>query len=160
MGNNDLISDGMIRVAFVPTILDITAPKVTELTAGLVLSSQMTPDGLKTDISDTMVDSSDFDSTFDSERVGRSKPSLSVKLKRQIGVDTALTTMKKNVNGFLVVRRGPMTAKTAWTAADKCEVYPVVCGSRAPSQGPNSMQAYEIPLGSTSEPALDAVAVA
>jgi hypothetical protein len=43
---SDLTYDGMLRVAFVPTIADIAAPKVSELEAGTDLTPRLAPDGV------------------------------------------------------------------------------------------------------------------
>ena len=153
----DLISDGKIRVAWVPTVANIAAPTAVELNAGLLLAGVMTPDGLKTDSTTAEVDNSSLISTFDTRRAGRRGFSNSVKIKRQDSADTALTTLVYRATGFLVVRRGPTDATVAWTVGDKVEVFPSECGDRMPSYGPNSIQAFEVPMFNTSQPNVDAI---
>lgn len=150
----DLISDGKIRVAWVPGtsgIANKAAPTVAELNAGLRLDSTMTPDGLTTTPSTAGVDTSSLSSTFDTKKAGRRGFENSVKLKRQDAADTARSTLVYQAEGFLVVRRD-IDASTAWAAGQKVEVYPSQCGEPTPSYGPNTVQAYEVPLMNTSDP--------
>lgn len=152
----DLVSDGKIRVEWLPACANIAAPTVAERNAGLRLDPVMTPDGLKTDGKTADVDNSSLSSTFDTRRAGRRGFTNSVKIKRQDSADTALSTLVYRANGFLVVRR-TVDAATAPTIGDKVEVYPSECGDRQPSYGPNAIQAFEIDLFNTVQPNVDAV---
>ena len=154
----DSLSDGRTRVAWVPTIVNINAPTVAELTAGTVLSSQMTPDGLSGFEPDTAdVDVSALDSTFGTVTAGRASFSGSMlRLKKQTGTDAAYTLLVRDLSGFIVIRRDA-SATVAWTAADKVEVYPVILGEvRNLAPEANSVHRYEIPVKISSTPALRA----
>jgi len=150
----DLVSDGKIRVTWVPGaagIANIAAPLVAELNAGLRLDTLMTPDGLTTTPSTADVDTSSLSSTFDTKAAGRRGFANSVKLKRQDSADTARATLVYRAVGFLVVRRD-LDASTANAAGQKVEVYPSQCGEPTNSYGPNTVQAYEVPLMNTADP--------
>jgi hypothetical protein len=146
--------DGMIKVSFVPTIASIAAPTAVELNAGTPLEDVLTPDGLTISADTASVDTSKLSSTFTATIVGRSSYTLGIKYVR--GTDpkqTALeTAMVRGANGYLVVRRD-VVASTAWTAAQKVEVYPCQVGDVNPdSPAPNALQTVAIPLMNTSQP--------
>lgn len=152
----DLVSDGKIRVTWMPACANINAPTVAEANAGLRLDTVMTPDGLQITPKTADVDTSSLSSTYDTSRAGRRGFDVSVKFKRQDAADTALTTLVFRATGFLLVRR-TVDAGTANTAADKCEVYPAECKEGVRGYGPNSVQTVEVPLSVTSDPAVTAV---
>lgn len=150
----DLISDGKLRVYWVAgatSISNIAAPTAVELTAGIRLDTNMTPDGLSIGAKTDDVDTSSLSSTFDTKRAGRRGYDNSVKVKAQDSADTIRTTMVYRANGFLAVRRN-LDAGTAWAAAQKVEIYPSECGEPTPGYGPNSIQTFEVPLLNHTEP--------
>lgn len=158
----DLVSDGKIRVQWVPGatgIANIAAPTVAELNSGMRLDVQMTPDGLATPASTADVDTSALSSTFDTKRAGRRSFANTVKIKKQDAADTILNTLVYKANGFLVVRRN-LDAGTAFAAGHNVEVYPSECGQPNPSYGPNTIQAVEIALLNHTEPNTAAVVAA
>ena len=156
----DIIIDGFVRVAFVPTIASIAAPTTTELNAGTILSSTMVPSGLEGfEPGPTQVENSAFDATFDTHLSGiPSYPTASLMLKRQTGTDTIYNLLKTpNTNGYVVVRRN-VAATTAWTAAQVVEVYPVNIGQHwamAPER--NTVSKYKVQCEISGTPNLDAV---
>lgn len=125
----DLISDGKTRVAWLASVANINAPTTTELNAGADYTQRITPDGLKLDPSTADVDTSSLASKFDTKTVGRVGYDVELTFKRGStpSDDAPFTTLKYGVSGFLVVRRGVDYA-TAWTTAQKVEVYPITCG--------------------------------
>jgi hypothetical protein len=146
--------DGMIKVSFVPTIASLSAPTTVELSAGTPLEDVLTPDGLTISSDTANIDTSKLSSTFTANIIGRSSFTLGIKYVR--GTDakqTALeTAMIKGANGYLVVRRD-IVASTAWTAAQKVEIYPCQVGEANPdSPAPNALQTVSIPLTNTAPP--------
>ena len=125
----DSLSDGRIRVAWVPSIASINSPTTAELNAGTLVSPVMTPDGLMGFEPDTAdVDVSAIDSTFGTNVAGRSSFSgTGFRLKKQDGTDTIYNLLVRDLNGFTVVRRD-LTASTAWATGQRVEVYPSVLG--------------------------------
>src|SRR5215813_9128607 len=103
----DITVDGMTRVSFVSAIANQNAPTTTELNAGLLLTSQMTPDGLMGFEADTAdVDNSALDSTFNTVTIGRDSFSdTKLQFKKQASGDTAYTTLTRGTTGFIVIRR-------------------------------------------------------
>lgn len=155
----DIITDGKTKVSYVPTIEDISGPTTTELDAGLSLEGVMTPDGLVGFEAETAdVDASSLNSTFDTKRSGRAAYSGTLlRLKRQSGTDDAFTTLKREVEGYVVIRRG-VDSNAAWANGQDVEVYPIQCGEvRFLTPEPNSMQRFEVPVKIHTEPNLRAV---
>lgn len=127
----DIVVDGFTRVAYVSAISNIAAPTTTELNAGILLQSVMTPDGLiGFEPSTADVDNSALNSTFDTVTIGRdSYKGTMLRLKKQSGTDTAYTTLTRGTTGYIVVRRD-LDNSTAWASSQAVEVYPIVCGQR------------------------------
>lgn len=148
----DVITDGKTKVWSVPSIANIAAPTVAELNAGTALESLITPDGLVGFEPDTStIDTSALNSTFNTKIPGRvDLANTMLRMKKQAGTDTVYNTLIYGYVTNIVVRRDVLST-TAWTAADKVEVYPVACGevkNLAPEA--NSLHKYEIPTPVTS----------
>lgn len=160
-----LVHDGMYKVTWVTTIADQDAPTVAELTAGMDLECQLTPDGLGREASDETVDTSRLCSVFTTMQVGRTSFDVSLTLVRLdesvVGVDDdAYHTLVKGTRGFLVVRDN-LPSDTAYAADQEVEVYPVQCGTRSKANpAANELQTFSLPLTVTGDPALAAVVAA
>lgn len=154
-----LVHDGYYLVSFVDDIADISAPTVAELTAGLELECQITPDGLAREASDETVDTSRLCSVFTTMKQGRTSFEVSITLVRLdeevVGVtDTAYATLVKRKLGYLVVRDN-LPATTAWAATQEVEVYPVECGTRSKANpAANEQQTFTIPMTVYADPDL------
>lgn len=158
----DIIVDGTVKVAFVPTVTDITGPTVAELTAGDDIDTFITADGLIGYEPETAeVDTTALSSTFDTKRAGRASFSgTMLRIKKQTGTDTAYDTLVRGTEGYIVIRRY-VDASTAWTAADKVSVYPIQCGeTKELAPEANTTARYEVPTMITLEPELRAVVAA
>lgn len=160
-----LVHDGYYKVTWVDAIANQDAPTVTELTAGIDLECQITPDGLAREAEDESVDTSRLCSVFSTTQVGRTSFELSLTLVRldeanmtpPATEDEAYRTLTKGKRGFLVVRDN-VASETAWTAAQDVEVYPVQCGTRSKATpAANELQTFTLPLMVTADPSLDAV---
>ena len=143
----DIYVDGNIRVSWVTTISNIAAPTVAELNAGILLTDKVTADGLVGFEADTAdVDTTSLASTFNTKGVGRdSFEGTMLRLKKQDGTDTVFNTLTRGTLGYVVIRRD-LPFDTAYAAAQKCEVFPVVCGRErnlAPEE--NTVRRYEMP---------------
>lgn len=148
----DLLSDGMVRASFVTSISNIAAPTTTELNAGTALESVITPDGLDISASTAAVATGALNSTFDTEAAGRRKFSIKVTCKRTTPTDTALNLLPYRTAGYLVVRR-TVASSTAWTSAQKVEVYPVQTGEpNLLKPAANEVQKFESEMFVTSDP--------
>lgn len=156
----DFASDGQIRVYWVTSIANIAAPTVAELNAGTDLTPVMTADGLVGFEPNTAdVDTSSLNSTFDTKTIGRDSFSGTlVRLKKQTGgTDSVYNTMNnRGGSGWVVIRRDVAYA-TAWTASQKCEVYPTVLGPiRRLAPVANNVTKYEVDTKISSSPNLNA----
>lgn len=152
----DLGFDGMIKVSWVPTISNIAAPTVVELTAGTPLEGALLPDGLTISADTAEVDNSKMNSIANTVIVGRGTWTLAVKYVRGDAANTYATAVEAalapKANGYLVVRRD-IVSTTAWVAAQKVEVYPAQVGYANPdSPAANTLQAVEVPLKNTGTP--------
>ncbi|MGC5019011.1 hypothetical protein [Micromonospora sp. DT47] len=155
----DIPVDGNTRVAWVPAISNKALPTTTELNAGLLLQSLVTADGLAGFEPETAdVDTTSLASTFNTVTIGRDTFSgTMLRLKKQDGTDTAYNTLIRGAAGYIVIRRDVLET-TAWTAAQKVEVYPVVCGqTKRLNPEANTVARYEVPTKITSAPELRAV---
>lgn len=154
----DIVTDGRTKVWSVPSIANIAAPTVAELNAGTALEALMTPDGLVGFEPETAdVDNSALNSTFDTKKAGRAGFSgTALRMKKQAGTDSVYNTMIREYVTNIVIRRGT-TASTAWTVADKAEVYPSECGEvrNLPPEA-NTVQRYEVPIKISIQPNLRA----
>lgn len=155
----DALVDGNTRVAFVAAIASPSAPTTTELNAGLLIQTFLTPDGLMgLEPDTTKSNTSSLASVWGTENKGQiNLNNMLLRLKKQTGTDTAYTTLAYGVTGYLVVRRNGVAETTAWTAAQAVNVYPIICLQRR-SLTPESsaVEKYEVPLALTSAPSLDA----
>lgn len=127
----DIIVDGQVRVAFVPTIANTSSPTAVELNAGTVLHDTLTPDGVEGfDPDPGEVDNTAYGSTFDTKLPGTAAFSgTRLTLKKQSGTDTTHSTLTAfNTAGFIAFRFGKAKGDT-FAAADKVTLYPIRTGS-------------------------------
>ena len=150
----DVISDGNVRVSWVPTIASIAAPTTAELNAGTRLDQTMTADGLVGFAPEQQkIVTTPLSGTFATSRNGRvafGEPML--RIKKQDATDTIFNLLVKDTAGYVVIRRD-LDAGTAWAASQKVSVYPAVCGETVfmdPEE--NSLSRYEVPIAITSQP--------
>lgn len=155
----DLRTDARTKVWYVPTISNQAAPTTSELNAGTALECLMTPDGLiGFEPSTSEIDNSSLCSDFSTKLPGRSEFSgTMVRLKKQSGSDTVYALLVRDVNGYIVIRRGPLSSG-AWASSDKVEVYPTQTGeTRNLPPEANGLQKYEVPFSVTASPTIRAV---
>ena len=143
--------DGMIKVSFVPTIVDVDGPTVAELTAGVPLDGRLTADGLSISTDTATIDTSKLNSTANSETIGRDSYTVGVTYVR--GSDTEATDVQdalvRGASGYLAVRRNKVST-LAWAAADEVELYPVICKRPNPANAaPNAQQTVEVGMSVT-----------
>lgn len=146
--------DGLIRVDLVPTIVNLGAPTVSELTAGTRLDRRLTPDGLRTGAETADIDTSKLSSTSNSAVIGRDTFTVGVKYVRgddaeALEVEEALV---RGATGYLVVRRD-LAADTAYAAAQTVEAYPIQVKRPNPDNpAANALQAVDVPMTITRQP--------
>lgn len=129
-------ADGNVKVVWVPTLADPTAPTVAELTAAGVVdvSCYLTADGWSPGMDEQVISDDRLCSVQTFEQPGRSSRTLSVKYIENPGSATdnkAYTTFTPGTSGFLVQRRGK-PFDTAFAAADVVDVWPATTGKYDP----------------------------
>lgn len=148
----DIVTDGMTKVSFVPTITVTTAPTVAQLNGGQALEGFLTPDGFSIEFGNDEVDVTALSSTFGATLPGRRTLSSELTMKDQGRGAVPWSTFASNPNGYLVVRRN-LLATTAWTAAQTVEVYPVQAGQRKPiAPAANEVATFAVSFFHTSAP--------
>jgi hypothetical protein len=123
----DYLSDGTSRVAWCTSISNTSAPTTTELNAGVDLTPLITADGLSITTATAKVDVSALNSVDNLSIAGRRDDDIEITFKSQGDAAAPVTTFASRPTGYLVVRRHTAYA-TAWTAAQKVSVYPVIAG--------------------------------
>lgn len=129
----DMLADGAVKIAFVPSVANMSAPTVAELTASgsVDLSCFIKADGRSHTIDQASIDNSKLCDTEDHEEAGRTTHSWALTYARKADPsdDTAYATLKNYVKGVLVERIGP-PAGQAFAAADVVSLYSVTCGAQ------------------------------
>lgn len=155
-----LVYEGNVPVSFVPTIADITAPTVAEITAGEELSSYIPKDGVQFPANRNMINTGTLDRVFEAEYPGSTGGTLVVTFKRQnrAGLEAAWTEFKDGLaEGYLVFGFEGSND----TAADEVDVYQVV--SHVPvrsNPGANTEQRFVVNFGVQDQALAVAVAAA
>lgn len=146
----DLLADGNVKATWVPSIADISAPTVAELTGGSAVDLEwvITADGLDVKGDTASVDNTALASTSETEDTGRIKRDLSLTVKRKDNTseDVGWATLTYKALGNLVLRR-TLPVDTAYAAGQEVEVHPVRCGEpimMAPEK--NSVQKFNVKL--------------
>ena len=136
------LEDGMVKTVFVPTIANMAAPTVTELTTGaLDLSMWLTGDGFQATHDQQMID----DDREGAAEVGqipgqetwtdtllRVIDNINRKDGKETDVpNTAVETLTKGKTGYIVRRRG-LPSTEPFAAGQKVSVLPVTIGIKTP----------------------------
>ncbi len=146
-----IIIDGRTRVSFCTAVANVSAPTTTELNAGTALEGLIRLDGLDVGMTTGRVDNSSLASTFNTERVGRKKPQISITFHHDT-VDTVWGLLTYRTTGFLVIRMG-VDRTTAWTSTQKVKVYPIECGEYSDEKpAPDSNWDYTLDFAVTADP--------
>lgn len=130
-------ADGNVKVAWVPTIADPSAPTVTELTAtGVVdLSCYLTADGWTPALDEQTISDDRLCSTATFEQPGRSSRTLDIMYIDNTNNGTqpndATETLIPGTAGYLV-RRGGVPYDQVFASGDVVDVWPVTAGKYAP----------------------------
>lgn len=154
------VHEGMTKVALVPTIANISAPTVAELTAGTDITELLTKDGLQISLNQNYADNSSLAGRFDAQVVGSFGGNPTLVFKRDNVTDTAWDLFTWGTNTNLVVRRGQPYGE-AWAAADKVEAYPIQTHEPVPNNtAANAQATATVGTAVTSQPDLHAVVAA
>lgn len=159
-------TDGTLRVDFVTTIADVTAPKAaTELGAAgsQELSGYITGDGWAPSGEQATVTDERLASTQTFEQPGRKTKSLSITYVHNpddAANNEAYITLAEGTKGYLVVRWG-VPRGAAWAVADIVDVWPITAGEAMKNyNGANSVHTVTQRLFVTGDVVSDAVVAA
>lgn len=160
----DMLSDGNVKVSFVPAVANIGAPTVTELTAaGAVdLECRITADGLDVSADEDTIDNSKLCDVENYEEPGRIKHSIELTITRADieETDTPYETIKRGTKGFLAIRYG-IPHDTAYAAAQDIQIYTIRAGAqRYVKPEANSTVRYQQKMFVNGPSELDAVVAA
>jgi hypothetical protein len=154
----DIVVDGQTRLTFAAAVANIALPTASELNAGILLQSVLTPDGVMGFEPTTAdVDNSALNSTFDTKTIGRTSFSgTKLQFKKQSSGDVWFTTLTRGTTGFIIIRRY-IPETTAWTSAQGIAVYPIICGDLIElSPVANAVAKWQVETKITSSPNLRA----
>lgn len=142
----DFSAEGFVRVDYVASIPNISAPVAATLNAGTPLSLWLTPDGWNPTVNQNSVDTSSLASTYDTSVPGTEGGPITLTLKRSniAASDTAWNLFKVPITGFLVAREG-IAVGTAYSATQKVQVYPGANAIAQPAQtGKNAVRTFTV----------------
>lgn len=140
-----LVNDGNTRIYWVTTLSSTTSPTVAQITAGVDITSYLTPDGWSVTTAEASVDTSSLASVDDTATPGRRSDEIECTFKMENGMTGApWTTFASNPAGYLVERRS-VAYSTAITASQKVRVFPVTAGNRniLPAT-PNELEKFSV----------------
>lgn len=131
-------AEGNIKVEFVPTFVDLEAPKVTEVkaTGSVAISRYITNEfgvgGEQATGEDRRLESKRVFQVLG--RLTNSIPPIEYVYDPQADPgdldNKAYDTLKQDVKGFLVVRYGLDAQEIDWAATQKVDIVPVTCGAQ------------------------------
>lgn len=146
------------RICWAPSVADIAAPTVAELTAGIDVTGFVGKDGLKMGATNNKVKNDDITTAFMAELPGSYGNSLSLKCFLDDADDDAWDTFgTRNTEGYLVIRR-MIPYPTAFAAAQKVEVYHGATGQPViGDSAENERVAFTVDLMISEPPQMSAV---
>jgi hypothetical protein len=146
-----------MRVHWVPTISNIQAPTVAEITAGKYWGTAVTKDGVAVNVTQNGVDTAAIDTDFDSEIGGSWAAKPEVTFMRDGVTETNFWDfITRGTAGYLVIRA--FGASGVAVIGDKAQVYPAEMGQVKPSNSAaNEAQKFTCQFFVTAEPAMKAV---
>jgi len=149
-----VIADGEVKVAWVATISNTSAPTTTEIAAGTELTGWLS--SLDTPLDGDAVDSSDLSSAFNKSVAGTYGGGVTATMYRDDTTDTAYALFPRNTEGFMVIRRFG-GSDVAWASADDVEVWNLRVITESPSSmDRNNVQMFTVDFATIDEPVLDA----
>lgn len=128
-------SDGVIKLDYVETLADPTAPTVLEANGGTSLQDLLRPDGLDVPQAGQTIDNADAGSTFDKTgrgTYGGSNGTAQFYRDAEAAGDVAWDTLPRGTTGYFIIGRfggsGGTNADPAqndYAAGDRVEVVPI-----------------------------------
>lgn len=153
-----LISNGEVRIWWVDTISDPSAPTVAEITAGTDITGFLS--SLDTPLDGNAVDSSDLSSAFNKTVAGKFGGNVNAQMYRDDTADDAFDLFPRNTTGYLVIRRFG-GSDVAEAAGDEVDVWNlrVITRSDVPLDD-ESVQAFMANFAALDEPEINVTVAA
>jgi hypothetical protein len=149
-----VIADGEVKINWVTTIANTSAPTTTEIGAGTELTPWLS--SLSTPLEGDAVDASDLSSAFNKSVAGTYGGGATATLYRDDTSDDAYDLFPRNTTGYLVIRRFG-GSDVAWASADEVEVWNLRVITRSPvDMDRNNVQMFTVDFATLDEPVLDA----
>jgi len=145
--------EGNSLLYHVPTIANIASPTTAELNAGTNLTSFTPRDGFTPNLTQNFIDISSLADSFDLTTIGSEGGNFTLTFYRDNSVDTAWNLyVPGGVVGFVAFREGVPTA-TAWTAAQKVQIWPYSAHKPIPAgTAANEGRKFTVGIGITNVP--------
>ena len=152
------IPDGVLKVSYVATIADTSAPTATEITAGTDLTPFLR--GLSTPLEGSTVDISDASSKYNKTAAGTyGGQMVTAEFYRDDDQanDTVWNLLPRGTEGYFVVaRRGGSGTDGAIAASDYVDVWPIEVITRNPADyARNEPTGFAVSCAVPNEPAED-----
>lgn len=150
-----LTAEGNVKIYKVPTVSDIAAPTIIELTAGTELTPYLPTGGVSINWTQNNATLAMLDESFTVSAVGTEAAEIELTGTRDDdGTDAFWSAFERGENFYLVVSR----FGAADTAGDVVEVYPAQSHRPVPlSPAENEFQQASVSIGVTATPNLNAV---
>ena len=146
MAKNKYPFDEYTKVAWVPSIADISSPNAVEIEAGTDLSCMLTKDGLALNLTNNMVDGGELCTRFDAQTAGSVGASPVLRMYRYHDDDEAWDLVNWGDTGHLVIRRGHRVS-VPWGVSQDIEVYAGQFGEpQMANSAANTNQTFEVAI--------------
>jgi hypothetical protein len=124
-----------LRIKFVTTIADVTAPTVTEWESGQDITYSLTPDGWQPTQDQAVTVDDRLTLAQALERPGKKTKSLTLRYVYGGATEPAADELVEGTAGYFMVRPG-IANETAGTAAQKVTIWPVLTGEQVEEAPP------------------------
>lgn len=158
-----LIEEGNLKVHYLTTVADISAPTEGEIEAGIHLTPFLVRGSLNRPAGGQTAGAADVDSAYNKTQAGTFGSDMSAQFYRDDDADTAWDTLPRLTVGFIVVAPygyGGTTLSDP-VGGEAVEVYPIEVADRSPNAAAeNETQKFAVTFAVTDEPDQDAVVAA
>jgi hypothetical protein len=153
-----LAYEARTKVHFLASLIDEDAPALTEIAAGVDLTTFITKDGVNPGTTNNRIDTGGIDDTFDSQIQGSWGAEFQLTAMRDDAVDTAWETLQRSVQGYIIVG---YDSAAGIAVGDVVQVWPVELGTPVmqPSAA-NTNQMFVADCAIATPPVLEATVVA
>ena len=151
------VYEGTVNVYWATTVVDKSAPTVSEITAATDITCYLSKDGLAVNINTNNVDSAALCETFDAQIPGSWGADIQLTGFRDDYDDVLWDLAVYGTTGYLIVE--PYGEPDELPAAgDQVEVYPVTMHQKAPANSAaNTQQRFMLAMPGRAQPDLDAI---